>query len=526
MKKTILLSVLGGALLAFLLGGGVLWLMSNSDDKKNKALMKECVEKSDATACQKLADKDLLSVELCDEKNCNQIGLAYDKAKDFHQAAKYFAKGCDLNISKSCGNLGNLYYNGEGVKKDFAEAFKFYQKACSLDYEIGCYNVAYSYENGQGVEQNLAMALEFYEKACDLKEADGCFSVAWIYDKGEKVEQNSSKALNFYQKACDLDNKVGCYNVGVIYNNGKGVSQNFAKALQFYQKSCDLSYANGCHNAGVYYEIGQGVSQDYALAKEHYGKACRLDRKDSCDKEKIMNLTLMCESNNGEACNDLVVRYVKGDGVKKNLSKAFEYAKKACNLNSIDGCEWYMSMIEQSGNKEWIATLIPPVREKICELKKDGAYCAKLGVDYQKSGNDSKALQMWDKACEFNEALACLTMGDLHRVGAKVKQNYTLARKYYEKACEMNNGKACYNLALLYVDNKGVETSFLSTESYEKVKMYATKACDLGVQESCQLVKAGKVGEAIESALIKGFDEGLEKGLEEGAKQLFKLLLE
>ena len=35
MKKTILLSVLGGALLALLLGGGVLWLMSNSDDKKN-----------------------------------------------------------------------------------------------------------------------------------------------------------------------------------------------------------------------------------------------------------------------------------------------------------------------------------------------------------------------------------------------------------------------------------------------------------------------------------------------------------
>lgn len=117
MKKTILLSVLGGVLLALLLGGGVLWLMSNSDDKKNKALMKECVEKSDAAACQKLADKDLLSVELCDEKNCNLIGLAYDKAKDFQQAAKYYAKGCDLNISKSCGNLGILYDNGEGVKK-------------------------------------------------------------------------------------------------------------------------------------------------------------------------------------------------------------------------------------------------------------------------------------------------------------------------------------------------------------------------------------------------------------------------
>ena len=143
--------------------------------------MKECVEKSDATACQKLADKDLLSVELCDEKNCNQIGFAYDKAKDFQQAAKYFTKGCDLNISKSCGNLGNLYYNGESVKKDFAEAFKFYQKACSLDYGQSCNNIADLYEKGQGVEQNLAMALEFYEKACEFNEALACLTMGDLH---------------------------------------------------------------------------------------------------------------------------------------------------------------------------------------------------------------------------------------------------------------------------------------------------------------------------------------------------------
>ena len=190
----------------------------------------------------------------------------------------------------------------------------------------------------------------------------------------------------------------------------------------------------------------------------------------SLNKYKIYNTTKEDITKEIKSMKKYINKCLKLEHVKsaaqKEAEKIIQDAKKACNLNSIDGCEWYMSMIEQSGNKEWIATLIPPVREKICELKKDGAYCAKLGVDYQKSGNDSKALQMWDKACEFNEALACLTMGDLHRVGAKVKQNYTLARKYYEKACEMNNGKACYNLALLYVDNKGVETSFLPFASH------------------------------------------------------------
>ena len=69
----------------------------------------------------------------------------------------------------------------------------------------------------------------------------------------------------------------------------------------------------------------------------------------------------------------------------------------------IDGCEWYMSMIEQSGNKEWIAALIPPVREKNCELKKDGVYCAKLGVDYQKK------VAMTQKPCKCGIRLVNLT---------------------------------------------------------------------------------------------------------------------
>lgn len=525
MKKNIVLSVFGGAFLAVLLGGGIFWLVSNSNDKKDKALMKECIEKSDATACQKLVDKDLLSVEKCDATNCNEIGFAYGKAKDYQQAVKYFVKGCDLNVSTSCGNLGICYENGEGVKKSFVEAFKWYQKACDLGYEQSCYRMSVLYENGQGVEQNLSMALEFYKKSCDLEYANGCFRLGYLYGKGEKVEQNASKASHFYQKACDLDDEVGCFNLGVNHFKGVGVDKDLAKALSFHQKSCDLNYALGCHSVGAFYEEGEGVKQDYAMAKRHYAKACALDKKESCDREKIMDLNIGCESNNGSACNELVTMYIKGNGVKQDAGKAIAYAKKACDLNNIDGCEWVVLLVEQSKNKDLIATLTS-VREKICGLKKDGAYCATLGFNYQKSGNFSKALQMWEKACEFNEAITCNLLGDLNNFGEGVKQNYTLARQYYEKACEMDVGNACHNLALLYVDGKGVKEAFLSTEAYEKMKIYANKACSLGVQKSCELAKAGRVGEAIGSAIQKGFEEGLDKGLEEGAKQLFKMLLE
>ncbi|TPH32639.1 tetratricopeptide repeat protein [Helicobacter pylori] len=66
------------------------------------------------------------------------LGLQNYYKQDFTQAKKYFEKSCDLNISRGCGALGVLYYNGQGVEKDLIKAAQYISKACKLGDQKAC----------------------------------------------------------------------------------------------------------------------------------------------------------------------------------------------------------------------------------------------------------------------------------------------------------------------------------------------------------------------------------------------------
>ncbi|GHR33021.1 tetratricopeptide repeat protein [Helicobacter pylori] len=66
------------------------------------------------------------------------LGVKSIEAKDYIQAKKYFKKACDLNNSVGCGNLGVLYYNGDGVKRDSKKAVQYISKACKLGVQEIC----------------------------------------------------------------------------------------------------------------------------------------------------------------------------------------------------------------------------------------------------------------------------------------------------------------------------------------------------------------------------------------------------
>ncbi|WP_390121298.1 tetratricopeptide repeat protein, partial [Helicobacter pylori] len=66
------------------------------------------------------------------------LGVKSIEAKDYIQAKKYFEKACDLNISRGCGALGVLYYNGQGVEKNLTKAAQYISKACKLGDQKAC----------------------------------------------------------------------------------------------------------------------------------------------------------------------------------------------------------------------------------------------------------------------------------------------------------------------------------------------------------------------------------------------------
>ena len=60
--------------------------------------------------------------------------------------------------------LGNLYYDGLGLKKDIEKALDWYNKAADNNCSDALYKLGEIYEQGKNVKKNIKMALKYYKK--------------------------------------------------------------------------------------------------------------------------------------------------------------------------------------------------------------------------------------------------------------------------------------------------------------------------------------------------------------------------
>ncbi len=108
------------------------------------------------------------SNELCNKGFDEYKNGNYVQAKENWEKAAG-AKGFSAAKYKSMNELGNLYFNGQGVEKDYAKSLEWYQKAAANGLPGGNPDAAKSvgtqYENGLGTTQNFVTALSWYKKA-------------------------------------------------------------------------------------------------------------------------------------------------------------------------------------------------------------------------------------------------------------------------------------------------------------------------------------------------------------------------
>ena len=212
MKKLALVCVILVSMVSITMG-------KMSKEEWNRA--KEKCGKRDKSACEAIINSGFLpSVERCSkyggkdlsDDNCIISGIYYDIAgryreaipyyekaialgdndayvflgilygvflQDYPNAKKYYEMGCnkgngDFAQASSCTGLGEMYYNGQGVRQDYHKTFELYKKACDMKYGIACNNLGLLYAEGQGVRQNESIAKQYFGKACDLGEQMGC----------------------------------------------------------------------------------------------------------------------------------------------------------------------------------------------------------------------------------------------------------------------------------------------------------------------------------------------------------------
>jgi len=90
--------------------------------------------------------------------------------------------------------------------------------------------------------------------------------------------------------------------------------------------------------------------------------------------------------------------------------------------------------------------MIKPVLLLLFALNLALANLTSEGQTAYDAGDEQRAAQIWQKACEAGEARGCARLGFLYQSGKGVEQDDAKAAKFYEKACEGGFGTSCAEL--------------------------------------------------------------------------------
>ena len=113
-----------------------------------------------------------------------QKAISYYNRGDNETAAKLLIKNKDSGYmtGEAYNILGDMYYNGNGLKRNYVESEIWYRKSAEMGNNLGQHSLAYLYYTGRGVVKNDREALKWYIKACDNGNTLSC-TVVESWDK-------------------------------------------------------------------------------------------------------------------------------------------------------------------------------------------------------------------------------------------------------------------------------------------------------------------------------------------------------
>lgn len=218
----------------------------------------------------------------CEER----INRAQAKRKPEAQVAGYKA-ACDANCSEGCRLLGTMYAERRGVEGDYDAAKRSYQTACELGDGDGCAELG---ELTLERTRNAKDAAHHYSLGCELKSGRACANLAYLHKIGRGAELDPTKALELYERGCTLGASLGCSGAARMLElspaDEKHVKALDQRAFELNTTRCDAADTRHCILLGDTYLEGHGVTKDVKRALELYRRACQMGDPKGCEASK------------------------------------------------------------------------------------------------------------------------------------------------------------------------------------------------------------------------------------------------
>ena len=179
---------------------------------------------------------------------------------------KRYRIAAEQGDAEAQNNLGDCYYNGDGVPQDYAEAVKWYRKAAEQGNAAAQNTLGVCYYKGQGVPQNYDEAVKWSRLAAEQGHAGAQNTLGVCYCEGQGVPQNYEEAVKWSRLAAEQGYADAQCVLGGCYHRGLGVSQNYDEAMKWLRLAAEQGHADAQNALGYCYYSGDGVPQNYEEA--------------------------------------------------------------------------------------------------------------------------------------------------------------------------------------------------------------------------------------------------------------------
>jgi len=156
-------------------------------------------------------------------------------------------------IADSQNQLGDAYYNGNGLEQDYLKAFQWFLKAAEQGHGDAQYNLAFAYANGVGTQRNMEKAIEWYGKSADQGVALAQYVLAKILIDEKHKAKDYSKGLKLLQKASDQGLDLAQYDLGTYYLEGRIVEVNTKIGIEYLTLAAEQGNKDAQFNLGLAY---------------------------------------------------------------------------------------------------------------------------------------------------------------------------------------------------------------------------------------------------------------------------------
>ena len=396
------------------------------------------------------------------------------RSAEQRDAVKYYRKAAECGDAIAQYNLGNCYFNGDGVEKDEEEAVKWYRKSAEQENASAQYRLGLCYFNGEGVDQDKSEALKWFFKAAEQDNDEAQNLLGDCYFNGDGVEKDEAEAVKWYRKAAEQDNDEAQNFLGDCYFNGDGVEKDEAEAVKWYRKAAEQYNDDAQYKLGKCYFEGLGVEKNEAEAVEWFSKAvdsdnaaaqymlgCCLYNGAGVDKNSDKAVELfrkLSEAGNSAAKYMLGNCYYNGAGVDKSFENAVEWYRSAADSGNSDA--QYML-----GNCYYNGDGVDKSFENAVEWYRMAADSGNLDAQYKLgkccyngegvAKNEDEAMKWWRRAADSGNASAQYMLAGRCLTGMGVVRDYSKAVEWYAKSADLGNDAARYCLDNDYSNHLG-----------------------------------------------------------------------